>query len=89
DILARDTAGKLWSYDGDGRGGFATRVRVGNGWGVFTALLSPGDFNGDGRADVLERDAVGGLWLYPGNGAGGWLPKAQVGNGWNPLTAVF
>ena len=38
----------------------------------MTAILGPGDWDGDGSADVLARDTAGGLWLYPGNGTGGW-----------------
>jgi len=55
----------------------------------MTALLSPGDFNGDGAADVLARDAAGALWLYPGRGNGLWFPRVQVGGGWQNMTAIF
>lgn len=91
DILARETAtGALWLYPGNGHGGWLPRVKVGSGWGMFNALLGPGDFNGDGTADVLAREtATGTLWLYPGNGHGGWLPRVKVGSGWNAMTAVM
>ncbi|NQD90468.1 hypothetical protein HP499_22035, partial [Paenarthrobacter sp. CM16] len=87
DILARDTAGVLWLYPGDGSGGWLPRVQVGQGWNVMSALVSPGDFNGDGNADVLARDGGGVLWLYPGNGSGGWLARVQVGSGWEGMSA--
>jgi len=87
--LARDGAGYLWLYRGDGRGGWLPRVRVGNGWSGMTALLGPGDFDGDRFVDVLARDGAGYLWLYRGDGRGGWLPRVRVGNGWNTIDALF
>ena len=89
DVLARDAAGLLWLYPGNGSGGWLPRVQVGHGWNQMTALIGPGDFSGDGNVDVLARDAAGLLWLYRGNGNGGWLPKIQVGHGWNAMTAIL
>ena len=90
DVLARETAtGTLWLYRGNGTGGWLPRTRVGGGWNVMTAVVSPGDFNGDRRTDILARDSSGVLWLYPGNGAGGHLPRVQVGPGWNGFSPLF
>ena len=55
----------------------------------MSAILSPGDFDGDGHPDVLARDTNGALWLYPGTGTGGWLPRQQVGSGWNAMSAIL
>jgi peptidoglycan/xylan/chitin deacetylase (PgdA/CDA1 family) len=90
DVLARDEAGLLWLYRGNGAGGWTSpRLQVGNGWNGMTALLGPRDFSGDGKVDVLARDTTGLLWLYRGNGAGGWIsPRLQVGSGWNGMTAI-
>jgi hypothetical protein len=49
------------------------------------ALLTPGDFNGDGKVDVLARDRSGYLYFYGGNGAGGWTRSWLIGVGWNAL----
>jgi hypothetical protein len=58
DILARRSDGRLLLYRGNGDSGFAGgAVKIGSGWGGFTALLAPGDWNGDGKADVLARAA--------------------------------
>ncbi|MBJ2120950.1 VCBS repeat-containing protein [Arthrobacter sp. MSA 4-2] len=90
DLLARETAtGYLWLYPGNGAGGWLPRVRVGSGWNSLTAVMSPGDLNGDRTADVVGRDRQGNLWLYRGNGSGGWLPRVQIGSGWNGLNAIF
>jgi hypothetical protein len=62
---------------------------VGTGWNIFSAIVGPGDVNGDGAADVLAREtATGFLWLYPGSGTGGWRPRVRIGTGWNVMTAV-
>jgi hypothetical protein len=90
DVLARETAtGHLWLYRGNGAGGLLPRTRVGHGWNAMTAVVSPGDFNGDRRPDLLARDASGVLWLYPGTGTGLLLPRVQVGPGWNGLSPLF
>lgn len=89
DLLARRASdGALFLYAGNGQGGFLTSYQVGSGWGGFTALLSPGDFDGDGHPDVLARAADGTLWLYPGDGAGGWLKPRIVGSSWSGFTSI-
>ncbi|WP_336318709.1 trypsin-like serine protease [Streptomyces lavendofoliae] len=35
DVLARDTAGKLWLYPGNGKGGFLARKDFGTGWQAY------------------------------------------------------
>ena len=58
DIVARRSDGALLLYRGDGDSGFAGAPEpVGSGWQTFTALLGPGDWNGDGKVDVLARAA--------------------------------
>lgn len=90
DVLARDGTGNLLLYRGNGPGGWLTptSVQVGSGWNGMTAMVSPGDFNGDGRNDLLARGAAGTLWLYPGDGAEGWGPRVVVGSGWNVMSTL-
>jgi len=82
DLVARDGAGRLWLYPGNGAGGFKARHQIGVGWNSVTAIVTPGDITGDGNADVLARDSVGRLWLYPGNGTSGFSARRQIGSGW-------
>ncbi len=90
DLIARRSDGTLWLYPGDGAGGFMTPyVQIGSGgWNQMTALVTPGDWDGDGFADILARDASGVLWLYPGDGLGGLLPERQISSGWNAMTSI-
>ena len=60
-------------------------VRIGAKWHVMTAVVSPGDFDGDGAVDVLARNAAGDLLMYRGNGKGGWAGSAKVGAKWDVL----
>ncbi|MCP9974029.1 FG-GAP repeat domain-containing protein [Streptomyces somaliensis] len=68
DLVARDTAGVLWLYQGNGAGGFAARVRIGSGWNAFTQLVGAGDVDGDGRPDMIAYGA-GGTYVYRSTGS--------------------
>jgi hypothetical protein len=90
DLLAREpSTGILWLVPGAGAGTLGTRVRAGTGWNGMTAIMSPGDLNGDRVPDVLARDTSGRLWLYPRTAAGGWSPRVLVSTGWNIVNAIF
>ncbi len=58
---------------------------VGGGWQTYNKVFSPGDVNGDGRADVLGRNKTGQLYLYLGTGdpAKPLSGRSLVGSGWN------
>jgi hypothetical protein len=95
DVIARNAAGELVLYRGNGQGGWvdpSTNIKIGTGWQNFTSIFSPGDFNGDGFADVIARNAAGELLLYRGNGQGGWLngtAPEKIGTGWNQFNLIF
>jgi hypothetical protein len=93
DILARTSEGALLMYRGNGSGGFLypTAQQIGSGWQVFTALLGPTDWNGDGKPDLLARDGDGKLFVYRGNGTGGFITgqRELIGSGWQGFTALF
>jgi len=85
DLLAVSKDGGLYLYQGNGLGGFiGGGQRLGNGWGSFQSVFSPGDFTGDRRADVMAVTAAGDLILYRGNGRGGLTSGSKkIGSGWN------
>ncbi|MFH8625400.1 FG-GAP repeat domain-containing protein [Streptomyces vietnamensis] len=93
DLLARDASGVLWLYQGNGNGGFATRVKVGSGWNTYKQLTGGSDLNGDGRSDLLATDTTGALWFYKGTGSATapFAARVKVGGGWgiyNQITAT-
>jgi len=85
DVMAVSKDGGVYLYRGNGRGGFAAAgQRIGNGWGNFLSVFSPGDFSGDGKTDVIAVTSTGDMLLYRGNGRGGWAGGSQkIGSGWN------
>ena len=92
DLLVRAADGVLSIVRGDGSGGFTTGTPqpIGAGWQIYSALIAPGDFDGDGLPDVLARQVDGVLLLFRGNGAGGFVaaPGLPIGVGWEQFTAV-
>jgi hypothetical protein len=87
DLVARERAnGNLWLYSGNGAGGFSSQRVIGSGWGIFTALVGPGDWNGDGDNDIIARRSNGDLYLYPGDGRGGFINNyPRFNSGWASL----
>ena len=65
------------------------RTYVGSGWDTMQSVFSPGDFDGDHRADLMAVDAGGTLWLYRGTGHGAFAPRVRAGTGWGGFAAVF
>jgi hypothetical protein len=66
-------------------------IAVGSGWLGMTALVLPGDLDGNGVDDIVARDTTGRLWLYPRSGAAGgagWMPRRQIGSGWQGFSAI-
>ncbi|TXS55867.1 FG-GAP-like repeat-containing protein [Streptomyces sp. t39] len=68
DLVARDKAGVLWLYQGNGRGNFSAPVRIGGGWQVFSRLVGAGDLDDDGRADLIAY-GTGGTYVYRSTGS--------------------
>ncbi|GAB3979129.1 hypothetical protein GCM10029978_073680 [Actinoallomurus acanthiterrae] len=95
DIVALDGKGQLWLYPSTGQAVtdhvLSGSVRIGTGWGGFSALLT-NDVTGDGTSDVVALDTSGQLWLYPSSGQATadhvLSGKARIGTGWNAFTIV-
>jgi hypothetical protein len=90
DIVARTSAGYLYVYPGNGKGGFKSRIYVGSGWNVMRDIVSMGDFTGNGTADLIAmQPTTGQLWLYPGLGNGKFGTRKQIGSGWSTMTELL
>lgn len=90
DLLTRDAAGVLWLQPAPINGPtprMQPRVKLGTGWGGFTAVLAAGDLTNDGRPDLLARDKAGALRVFARTAAGGFT-SATVGSGWGGYTIV-
>ena len=88
DLVARDAAGTLWLYPGDGAGGILPRAQIASGFNGVPVIYSVGDFDGDGHSDLITRDTAGTMWRYAGDGAGGLLPRVKIVSGWGSLQVV-
>ncbi|MBY8878952.1 FG-GAP repeat domain-containing protein [Actinacidiphila acidipaludis] len=90
DLLARDSAGALWLYQGTGKAAapYGARVRIGTGWNGYTHIVGIGDLLADGHADIIATDKAGELWYYAGTGdaAAPYKPRVAVGTGWSTYT---
>ncbi|MCX4700994.1 VCBS repeat-containing protein [Streptomyces sp. NBC_01352] len=85
DLLARDTSGTLWRYAGTGSASapFSARVKIGTGWQQYSKLFSPGDANGDGKADLMATNSSGALYFYAATGTGTFKSRvAKATSGW-------
>jgi len=82
----------LWLYKGTGVSTrpFATRVKVGGGWGAYRQIAAPGDVDGDGRADLLATTSGGTLYRYHSTATSGvFAPRVKVGDGWQVYPDLY
>ncbi|MCQ8769389.1 glycoside hydrolase domain-containing protein [Streptomyces telluris] len=94
-VAARTETGQLFLYPGTGKKGLDAlddRVEIGTGaWNGMNKVVSPGDFNGDGKADIVAtKTGTGELFLYPGTGKTGLNTlgsRVEIGSGgWNGIS---
>jgi hypothetical protein len=87
DLLARDTAGRLWLYQGTASATtpYKPRIQIGAGWQTYTHIIGIGDLRADGNADLIATDTAGTLWYYQGTGnpTSPYKPRTKIGAGWS------
>lgn len=89
DLVAKRADGTLWLYRGNGAGAFQSAIQIGNGWGSYDTILTPGDFDDDGNNDIIARLNDGTMWLFRGKGTGFLWSRVQIGHGWGGFTRVL
>jgi hypothetical protein len=93
-IYRRPADGRLFLVRGDGAGGWlngGAAEWINSGWNIANAIVSPGDFTGDGHPDLIYRRASDGdLILARGDGLGGFTGTAtDINAGWNIANIIF
>ncbi|MFC7978840.1 N-acetylmuramoyl-L-alanine amidase [Streptomyces cinereoruber] len=92
-VIARDTSGGLWQYQGTGSATapFLTRYRIGGGWGGYDTVTPTTALRADGTGDIVARDTTGVLWYYQatGNPSSPFKPRLRTGGGWNIFDRIL
>ncbi|MFD9030345.1 FG-GAP repeat domain-containing protein [Streptomyces sp. NPDC059567] len=90
DLVARDTAGALWHYLGNGDGTFATRYKIATGFGGYNKIAAGSDLDGDGKADLVATDTAGAMWFYKGTGnwRSPYTTRVKISTGWNGYNQI-
>ncbi|MFF8843711.1 N-acetylmuramoyl-L-alanine amidase [Streptomyces sp. NPDC015127] len=91
-LLARDSGGSLYQYQGTGSASapFYARYRIGGGWQGYNAVTDLGPLRADGTGDMVARDGSGYLWYYKGSGNKNqpFQARIKVGPGWNMFDMI-
>ncbi|MFF8836221.1 FG-GAP repeat domain-containing protein [Streptomyces sp. NPDC015130] len=86
DLISRDGE-QLYVHAGTGSATapFAPRAYVGHGWYLYKYLASPGDMDGDGRADLVAVTPGGDVYRYSARGLRGaytFKARVKIASGW-------
>ena len=88
DLYARDAAGKLWLFRGDGTGTLKKNAHKMNGsWSSYSVLAGFGDLDNDGKPDLLARHKkTKRTFVFPSKG--GRKGFGQRFGGWSKFAAM-
>ncbi|MEU3604543.1 VCBS repeat-containing protein [Streptomyces sp. NPDC035033] len=89
EVLSVSTTGALRLYSDASLVSGSLRW-TGYGWNIYNKVFSPGDVDGDGRADVMARQYNGDLYFYRATGTmtAPFAGRVKVGPGWGAYDQV-
>lgn len=87
-LLARDAAGTLWAHVATGKGGWNSRVSLGNRFADAARIITPGDLDGDGRRDLIGVTAAGAVLLYRGRANLAYAEPVTLRADWSKVRLV-
>ncbi|MFB7607793.1 FG-GAP repeat domain-containing protein [Streptomyces gardneri] len=93
DILARDSAGRVWRDDLNNSASVdgvptSDHKLLGSGWNAYDQIEAVGNVAGAAVSDLVARDKDGVLWLYLGKGDGTFAPRTKIGPGWKAYNKI-
>ncbi|MEV0775820.1 trypsin-like serine protease [Streptomyces sp. NPDC050428] len=92
-LVRRGGTNALYLVKGTGKSTapFETPTLVRSDWSAYNLIVTPGDVNGDGKADVLARTNGGTLSLLKGTGKATseiFATPVSLGTGWNSYYTI-
>ncbi|GAA1351379.1 trypsin-like serine protease [Streptomyces beijiangensis] len=92
-LVRRGGTNDLYLVKGTGKSTapFEAPVKVRTNWAAYNLLVTPGDVNGDGKADLIARSTSGALYLLKGTGKATseiFAASVKLGSGWNGYYTV-
>jgi len=89
-LIGYDSTGTGTLYPGNGTGGFFPRRTFSSGLSKFDAILSAGDFDGDGYTSetIIDRVSSGALGVYRVEPTAEAFVGRLVGSGWQQFTSI-
>ncbi|MEU8620068.1 N-acetylmuramoyl-L-alanine amidase [Streptomyces sp. NPDC048623] len=91
-LIARDSSGVIWQYQGTGDANwqFLRRYRMGTGWQVYNLVTPTTALRADGTGDVVGRDKDGVLWYHQGSGNpnAAFKGRLKVSTGWGRFDKI-
>ncbi len=94
DLVARDSAGRLWQYQGTGSAtasaALLSKYGVESGFQGYRGITPLTPLRPNGTGDLLARDSSGTLWYYKGGGHAStpFPSRVKAGTGWGSYALV-
>ncbi|MCP3816938.1 trypsin-like serine protease [Streptomyces sp. A3M-1-3] len=92
-IVRRGGTNDVYLVKGTGKSTapFEAPTLVRSNWSAYNLIVTPGDVNGDSKADVIARSTGGDLYLLKGTGKATseiFATQVKLGSGWNSYYTI-